>query len=188
MTSYLVVAALESEAVHLPADLPLVITGLGKTQAAVATTRALAAYGDLDGLTVLNVGTAGALRDGLQGLFEPGVVLNHDLNADVLRALGVDPEERLVVGEGDVVLASGDQFVADAVVRERLGQQAHLVDMEAYAVAYAARAFDVPVRIVKHVSDDADSAAMAWPDLVDASARVLGRRVAEILAEETPHR
>jgi adenosylhomocysteine nucleosidase len=178
----LVVAATAAEAAHVPPDLPLVVTGMGKTAAAVATARALAAYDDVSGLTVVNIGTAGALRDGLTGLHEPGVVINHDINADVVRSLGYDPEERLVVGESDVVLATGDVFVTDPLVRDRLALTAHLVDMEGYAVAFAARSFGVPVRLVKHVSDEADESAMDWPSRVEASAVVLGRWLEEWLS------
>ncbi|KRF34502.1 nucleosidase [Nocardioides sp. Soil805] len=170
----LVVAATAAEAAHVPAHLPLVVTGLGKTAAAVATTRALAAYDDVSGLTVVNIGTAGALRPGLSGLHEPGTVLNHDINADIVRSLGYDPEERLEVGESEVVLATGDVFVNDPLVRDRLALTAHLVDMEGYAVAFAARSFGVRVRLVKHVSDAADESAMDWPAQVEASALVLG--------------
>ena len=127
---------------------------MGKTAAAAATARALAAYDDVAGLTVLNIGSAGALRPGLSGIHEPGVVLNHDLSADLVRALGHDPQERLDVGESEVVLATGDVFVSDPAVRDRLAERAHLVDMEGYAVAYAAREAGVPVRLVKHVSDE----------------------------------
>jgi adenosylhomocysteine nucleosidase len=144
VSSYLVVAATSAEAAHVPADLPLVITGMGKVAAASATARALAAYDDIAGLTVLNIGTAGALRPGLSGLFEPGVVLNHDLSADLVRALGHDPQERLAVGSGEVVLATGDVFVTDPAVRDALAERAHLVDMEGYAVAWAAREAGVP--------------------------------------------
>src|SRR3712207_8189119 len=45
-----------------------------------------------------------------------------------------------------------------------LAQRAHLVDMEGYAVAYAASELGVPVRLVKHVSDNADDSALAWVD------------------------
>lgn len=176
---YLVVAATAAEAAHVPADLSLVITGMGKTAAAVATARALADYDDLAGLTVLNIGSAGALRPGLAGVFEPGVVLNHDLSADLVRALGHDPQERLDVGDSDVVLATGDVFVSDPLVRDRLAERAHLVDMEGYAVAYAAREAGVTVRIVKHVSDAADEGAMDWPTLVELSAVELGRWLRE---------
>ena len=175
----LVVAALRAEARYVPAGLRVVVTGLGKVPAASAVTRALAAYDDPSRVTLLNIGTAGALRDGLDGLHEPGVVLNHDMNAEAVRALGIDPRERLVVGDGDVVLASGDVFVTDPVVRERLAEQAHLVDMEGYAVAWACREFGVPVRLVKHVSDNADEGSLDWAALVDGSARSLGAWLVE---------
>jgi adenosylhomocysteine nucleosidase len=169
----LVVAATRAEVAYAPDDVEVVVTGLGKTAAAVGTTRALAGR-DLNGLTVVNLGTAGALRDGLEGLHEVGTVLNHDMNADAVRALGYDPRERLTVGPSEIVLASGDVFVTDPQLREVLAREAHLVDMEGYAVAYACQAFGVPVRLVKHVSDNADAAAMDWPTLVDRSARALG--------------
>lgn len=175
----LVVAATVAEAAHVPSSLPLIITGLGKTAAAASTARALAEYGDLTDLTVVNIGTAGALREGLSGLHEPGVVLNHDLSADLVRALGYDPEERLEVGPSELVLATGDVFVTDPVVRDQLAQRAHLVDMEGYAVAWAARSFGVPVRLVKHVSDAADETAMGWPSVVEASAVALGKWLGE---------
>jgi adenosylhomocysteine nucleosidase len=168
------VAATAAEAAHVPPSMPLVITGLGKTAAAVATARALASQPSLDGLTVINIGTAGSLRDGITGLHEPGVVLNHDINAAIIRSLGYDARERLTVGVSDIVLATGDVFVTDAVVRARLAEQAHLVDMEGYAVAWAAQEFGVPVRLVKHVSDSADESAMDWPGMIEASAVELG--------------
>jgi nucleoside phosphorylase len=157
----------------------VVVTGVGKTAAAVAVSRALAEVDTTD-LTVLNVGTTGALRDGLSGLFLPSTVINHDVNGDAVRAIGLDPQDELPVEGGDgTVLASGDVFVTDPVVRARLAERAHLVDMEAYGVVYACRAYGVPVRVVKHVSDSADAAALDWPALVDASAKVLGDWVSE---------
>ncbi|NLG23021.1 MAG: nucleosidase [Actinomycetales bacterium] len=181
MPRYLVVSATRAEAAHVPRELPVVITGVGKTMAAVATTRALLST-DREGLTVLNVGTAGGLRPESHGLFLPGRVVNHDLSADSLRTMGFDPREELEIpGGDDTVLASGDVFVTDPVVRDTLALRAHLVDMEGYAVAYACAELGVPVRLVKHVSDHADAAAMDWPELVDASARVLGAWVEELL-------
>jgi len=181
----LVVSATRAEAAYVPDGLEVVITGLGKTAAAVAVTRALAGR-DLRGLEVVNIGTAGALHDHLDGLHLPSVVLNHDLNADAIRALGYDPEERLTLGGDGPVLATGDVFVTDPVVRAGLAERADLVDMEGYAVAYACRAMGVPVRLVKHVSDRADEGAMDWPSLVDASARVLGEWLRESCAPSAP--
>ena len=90
--SFLVVAATRAEAAYVPSGVPVVITGMGKTNAAIETTRALLGVGDPTGLTVLNIGSAGALHDGLTGLHRPGVVLNHDLSAEAVRALGYDPQ------------------------------------------------------------------------------------------------
>lgn len=168
--SVLVVIAAAEEARYLPSDVDWVLTGIGKTAAAIATTRAvLTKRPDL----VINAGSAGGLRDGLHGLYEIGEVVNHDLNADAIRALGYDPRERLRLSESDVVLASGDLFVNDAGVRARLAADHHLVDMEGYAVALACLELGVPLRMVKHVSDPADERANDWPTLVDHSAREL---------------
>lgn len=175
------IAATDVEISHVPSAVPRVVTGIGKTAAAVATTEALLDLGrhdhGLEGLTVLNVGTAGALRDGLEGLHLPGTVFNHDINADAIRALGHDPREELVVGGDDTVLASGDLFVTDPVVRTRLAERAHLVDMEGYAVALACARFGVPLTLVKHVSDNADHSARDWATAVEISAEALGEWV-----------
>lgn len=169
MTILVVVAARE-EARYLPADVTWVLTGIGKTQAAIATTRAII---ERQPSLVVNAGSAGALRDDVHGLHEIGEVVNHDLNADAIRSLGFDPRERLRISDSGVVLASGDLFVNDPVVRERLAVEHHLVDMEGYAVALACEELGVPLRMVKHVSDSADEAANDWPTLVDRSAREL---------------
>ncbi len=177
----LVVSATRAEAAYVPSGIEVVVTGLGKTAAATATAQALAGR-DLSRIVVVNIGTAGALRDDVSGLHEPGVVLNHDINADAIRALGYDPKERLLLDAArPTVLATGDVFVTDPVVRARLAEQAHLVDMEGYAVAYAAARFGVPLRMAKHVSDNADEASFDWPAMVDRSARELGRWLQAVL-------
>ena len=167
----LVVVATEAEAEHVPAGMRLVVTGLGKTAAAVVTTQAVLQERPS---RIVNIGSAGALRDGLTGLFEIGTVVNHDMNGDAIRALGYDPLDRLELGASGTVLASGDVFVTDPEVRSRLASYAHLVDMEGYAVAYAARHLGVPATLVKHVSDNADESALDWVDVVAASAEALG--------------
>ena len=107
-------------------------------------------------------------------------MINHDINGDAIRALGYDPVDVLAVDGGDgSVLASGDVFVTDVAVRARLASIAHVVDMEGYGVVYACRRLGVAVRLVKHVSDDADGSATDWPARVGASARALGGWLAE---------
>ena len=172
----LVVSATRPEAAHVPDHLPVLITGIGKVAAAAAVARALAARPEVD--LVVNIGSCGALREGLSGVFEIGRVLNHDLSYDVIRALGYDAEEWLTVGDSAYSLATGDLFVHDTTDRARLAELAHLVDMEGYAVAWACRQAGVPVRLVKHVSDNADETALDWNQVVDRSSRALGEWLA----------
>jgi nucleoside phosphorylase len=171
----LVVVATEAEAEHVPEGMRLVVTGIGKTAAAVATTQAVLQERPSQ---IVNIGSAGALRDRVTGLLEIGTVVNHDMNGDAIRALGYDPLDRLSIGPSGTVLASGDVFVTDPEVRSRLASYAHLVDMEGYAVAYAARHLGVPVAMVKHVSDNADVSALEWASVVSVSARALGEWLA----------
>jgi len=168
--SVLVVIAVAEEARYLPTEFAWTLTGIGKSAAAIATTRAIL---EQRPSLVVNAGTAGALRDGLQGLHEIGTVVNHDMNADAIRALGLDPRERLTLSESELVLASGDVFVNDPAIKSRLAVDHDLVDMEGYAVALACQDLGVPLRMVKHVSDDADESANDWLTAVDRSAREL---------------
>ena len=175
----LVVAALAAEAAHVPSGLEVLLTGVGKVAAAVAVTARLA-VADRGDLQVVNIGTAGALRPGLEGLFRPSRVLNHDISAAELAALGAPTVDELELAGGDgSVLATGDTFVADPVLRDELARRAHLVDMEGFAVASACAHFGVPVRLVKHVSDTADDSAMSWPAALERSARALGAWLGE---------
>lgn len=182
-TDVLVVAATRAEAAQVPTRFPVLVTGMGKVRAAAAVAGALARVPDAEAVHVVNLGTAGALRPGVTGLHVPGTVLNHDLSADAVRQLGDDPQELLDLATGDAgtVLASGDVFVTDPVVRDALALRASLVDMEGYAVAWAARAAGARVTLVKHVSDSADDSAWDWPTQVAASAVVLGQWLEDTL-------
>lgn len=179
----LVVTATKEEARYVPEGVPLLVTGLGKVAAATSVAGWLGAAMPLDpDFEVINIGTAGALQDGVYGLHLPGRIINHDISADLLAGMGIKVEDSLdVIGGTDVVLATGDSFIADPVTRAALAQRAALVDMEAFAVVWACRKAAVRVRVVKHVSDNADTAALSWPELVDASARELGDWVTSYL-------
>ncbi len=172
----LVVSATKSEAAYVPQGYELLITGIGKVSAATAVASALARYEREDLPLVVNIGTAGALHAHHGGLYVPGVVINHDISSTAIRALGHDVADRLVLADGDdSVLATGDAFIADAATRDALAQRADLVDMEGFAIAFAAQAAGATCRLVKYVSDHADDSALDWPAMIDASARELGR-------------
>jgi adenosylhomocysteine nucleosidase len=177
----LLVVAVEQEAVHLPASLPLLVTGVAKVNAAVRVARALADSPTRPDL-VVNVGTAGALHAGMTGTHEIGSVRQHDLDSVLIEQLtGRRDGEVIVLGPGPA-LVTGDVFVTDSALRDALAREADLVDMEGYAVAAACRAFDVPVRLVKHVSDTADEGARrTWVHSVEQSSRALGAWLAQHL-------
>lgn len=156
----------------------MVVTGVGKVSAAVAVTRALSS-GPLPS-EIINIGTAGALKPGLSGTHFISQVVQHDFDSPGIEALtGYRGGAPITLGGQGPVLATGDIFVSDPAVRSLLAQRADLVDMEAYAVASAAAAFGIPVRIIKHVSDEADAGAFrTWQESVDACARALAAFVA----------
>lgn len=170
----LLVLAVKEEAQFLDTDLPVLFTGMGKVNAAVALAGVLA-RGPRP-THVVNLGTAGALRPEWTGTHVVGSVIQHDLDTDLLRTLtGETYGAALPLNADDgPVLATGDAFIADEAARERLAVRAHLVDMEGYALATAAAQAGVPLRIVKHVSDDAGGgAAKSWRESVAGCARAL---------------
>ena len=170
----LLVVALDEEAAGLDDRLPVLVTGPGKVCAATALAGALAAHRPS---SVINIGTAGALRSGLDGIHEIGTVLQHDFDDGAIAALLGRSYGAPIVLRGDgagLVLATGDRFVSGGDLRDRLAGHADLVDMEGYAVAAAARAAGVPVRLVKLVSDEADEdAGTTWARTVADHAHTL---------------
>jgi adenosylhomocysteine nucleosidase len=175
----LLVMAVKEEAQYYDGDLPLLLTGLGKINAGTALAAALAR--EPRPSRVVNLGTAGALRPGWTGTHVIGAVIQHDLDTDLLLQItGETWGQRLELDDREgPTLATGDVFVADPAVRERLAARAALVDMEAYALAAAANRAGVPIRIVKHVSDDATEAAVkTWRETMAESARALAQWVA----------
>ncbi|WP_432558142.1 nucleosidase [Granulicoccus sp. GXG6511] len=173
----LVLVALPQEARYLPADTDLVLTGVGLTKAAVATTRAILdrapAPEQRADLLVVNLGSVGALGPHQEDVFEPSAVINRDVDEEMLRALGFTPDNRIELGGTGPVLGSGDAFVAGGAARQALVGRCDVVDMEGFAIAYACRELGVHLRVIKHISDSADEAALAWTELADRSARAL---------------
>lgn len=171
----LLVVALEEEAVHIHVhELPILVTGVGKVNAAIAVSTILGKHRPS---SIVNLGTAGALRDGVTGTHVISSVIQHDLNdAAIFDLVGIHFGEPISVGsDSGTVLATGDRFISKPEVRERLAKEAHLVDMEGYAIARAARAAGIPVTLVKEVSDQAgEQAAKSWTETLDECSASLG--------------
>ncbi|MCA6091241.1 nucleoside phosphorylase [Streptomyces sp. SCA3-4] len=176
----LLVVAVREEAVHLDGDLPVLLTGIGKVNATAALATVLA-RGERPS-EIINLGTAGALRPGWEGIHEVAKVIQHDLDTPVLRALTGRTYGAPVTltGADGPTLATGDLFVSDPDARARLAEQADLVDMEGYALATVARREGIPLRLIKHVSDEAGAGAdRTWRDSVDGCAKILAEWVRE---------
>ncbi|MGO2520601.1 MAG: phosphorylase family protein [Microbacterium sp.] len=177
----LLVAALESELIAFPEDLPgfdRLVTGPGKLKATYALTRALdtTTYDE-----ILVVGTAGALDETIEsGVHEVNWAFQHDvINEEGIHGEHVSMPQRMHLGDGDISIGTGDSFIDDAdavqLIRSLGGR---LVDMESYAYAWVADQFGVPIRIWKAVSDRAqDDANTTWTEAVTACSHQLRDRL-----------
>lgn len=162
----LLVVALELEAVALRSlDLPLLVTGAGKVNAAVAVATAI---GIARPIELINLGTAGGLKDSISGTHQVSTVLEHDVDDAAIHAIAdVHCSLPINLAREGLILATGDRFIASAEDRQLLAVVADIVDMEGYAIAKAAAAAGVAVTMVKHVSDQADEgASRSWVDSV----------------------
>lgn len=178
VTTTLFVSATREEAAHLPAGTDLLITGVGTLSSAIRLTRELAGRTQLPD-RIINIGTAGALRDDVNGIFEVSYVYQHDFSSDLISQMmgRPHPNGRILPVTGrlpSVRLATGDAFISDTTTRDRLAVNADLCDMEGAAVVAVADSFGIPVTLLKQVSDNADeAAATTWFEAVDAGAREL---------------
>ena len=175
MSEILVFVALEDE---LPAKMVaparVVYTGVGKVNAALAASAALAEFKpDL----AINYGSAGAVTPGLSGLIECGRAVQRDMD---LRPLGTPlgqtygdaPPHDARWDDGPTV-GTGDSFAAEAPELA-----CDLVDMEAFALARACERAGVAFRCLKFVSDAADGgAAEDWEANKAKGARLFAERL-----------
>jgi adenosylhomocysteine nucleosidase len=155
---YIIVTALEDEALGLEKFAPVIHTGIGKVNASIKLYEAILKYQpDL----VLNYGTAGGLTD-LLGLHKVAHFVQIDMD---VRALdfprGVTPltGEELPIKTG-LVLGTGDSFITNAEKQlEGLAVEIDLVDMEGYALNKVCQHHGVAFEAYKYISDSADETA-----------------------------
>ncbi|VXB31532.1 5'-methylthioadenosine nucleosidase [Microbacterium sp. 8M] len=179
----LLVAALASELQAFPAELPgfdRLVTGPGKLKATYGLTRALDATAYEE---VVVVGTAGGVDPCLPGgVYEITAAIQHDVqDLDGVIGQHVSLPPRVATGRDGLVIATGDSFVDDAAVVERIrGLGGVLVDMETYAYVWVADQFGVPIRVLRAISDTAqDGATTVWDETVAACSVQLRERILE---------
>lgn len=157
-------------------DVPHLVTGVGKVNAAVSLASALAG-GAVERVVVL--GTAGVVGDGadrlsLDTVYQVTSLVQHDFS---LPSPAVAPAGEVVLPESQqTTMATGDQFVKDDAQRSHIASLgAHLVDMEGYAYATVCERFGVDLQIFKVPSDFADSSTTdaEWDEIVFEKSRQL---------------
>ena len=164
----LIVSALELE---LPTFWggPVLFTGVGKVRAATALSRYLSHNPHID--TVINYGTAGGIKGVTKGHLYP---VNRFIESD-FRSCAVNlPHKDLIEVDGwldgeHYCCSTQDHFVTDPTELDDApyGDQANLVDMESYALAFVCSQYGVEFKCYKYVSDDADhNAASEWVENV----------------------
>ena len=164
-------------------ELVVVKSGIGKVNAAMCT-QILATYFKVD--TVINTGVAGSLRNEINiGDVVISVdALQHDMDATGFGYKpGVIPRMKTSIFEADKKLidaaeaackkavpeigvfrgrvVSGDQFITDKAVKERLIDlfDGFCTEMEGAAIAQAAYLNEIPFLIIRAISDKADDSA-----------------------------
>ena len=130
-------------------------TGVGKALAAANTALAIARENcDVDRVAIIGYAASTLGRERGE-LVAPRVARYHDcrIPGDFVPEL-TDPHPLL--GHDDAVVWTGDSFVDAKIIAEvkgKYGLKSGLFDMEATAVCQAAELFDLPVVVVKMVSD-----------------------------------
>lgn len=169
-------------------DVVIVRSGIGKVNAAVCT-QILADDYKVD--YIINTGIAGSLRSEIDitDVVISKDVLHHDMDATGfgyepgqiprMDTLAFEADERLVeiaqqacsraipwIGTHVGRVVSGDQFISDKAVKERITKQfgGYCTEMEGAAIAQAAYLNGIPFVIIRAISDKADdSATMDYP-------------------------
>ena len=169
-SSIIVVAALENEIRSdiLPSHVPLIYTGIGKINAAVATLEAIQKFSpDL----IINFGTVGKINKKLHGLIPISKVMQRDMCAEPLAPRGQvpfseKPNEFFSIADG-YVCGTGDSFVTSAddwLHRHGID----VVDMELFAIAAVAHQKKIEWMSYKYISDDAnESSGEEWSKQVN---------------------
>ena len=165
----IVIAALESEikAHSLPDHIPIVYSGIGKINAAIATFQAIQRY---QPQLIINFGTVGKINPTLSGLVTINKVIQRDISAEPLAPRGIVPlsskPNEFIVNTAGYVCGTGDSFVTqhDPWL---IDQGVDVVDMELFAIAAISFEHNVNWISYKYISDAAnEDSAHEWSSKV----------------------
>jgi len=178
----------------------LVRSGIGKVNAAICTQVLVDMYA-VD--YIINVGVAGALSKDLSigDVIVSTDLVQHDMDTSafgdpvgtiprmavsqfpadaelirIAKQAGAEVHAQVVPGR----IASGDQFICDGAVKERIYNlfKAQCVEMEGAAVAHACYLNKIPFVVIRAISDRADdNATVSFDTFVLQAARISGEMV-----------
>ncbi len=164
--NYIIVTALQDEAVGLEKLAPVIHTGIGKVNACIKLYEAILTFSPE---LVINYGTAGGVAN-LIGLHKVAHFVQADMDVRGLNfPRGITPLSNEVLPEKQgIVLGTSDCFITDAKKQlEGLGIDINLVDMEAYALKKVCEHHNVAFEAYKFISDNAnESAGEDWVNAV----------------------
>ena len=112
---------------------------------------------------VINYGTAGSLKDEINGLVECTTFIQRDMDARGLLNFKLgetpfDPISTISFSKEGYICATGDSFV-----NKKLDLECDIVDMEAYALAKICMIYDIEFKCYKYISDYAnDESSIDW--------------------------
>lgn len=150
---------------ELRARITPVMTGVGPVEGAVAATTALAALHRGEALPdlVVSLGSAGSARLQQAQVYQASALAYRDMDATALGfARGVTPFLDLpavlplrlrVPGVPEATLSTGANIVSGAAYATIAED---MVDMESYAILRACQKFDVPLIVLRGISDGAE--------------------------------
>ena len=159
--SLVVIVALEDEfdSKLLSSHIPVIYSGIGKVNAAIATYKAILEFNPR---LIINYGTVGKITKDLSGLITIGSVIQRDMIAEPLSPRGTVPFSKkpntyssLLEGH---LCGTGDSFVTEQdhwLIQNGID----VVDMELFAIASVAHEHQVNWISYKFISDDANEAS-----------------------------
>ena len=155
---------LKSVDAHLPYNIfknqqiVLIESSIGKVSSTLATSLLIERY-SIDRL--INIGLAGALKPITTGsAYFVNSVTQHDAfipfveyQNDMYQKINCLVPDNV---DNSLTLTTGDQFIDNT---NKVTNDADIVDMEGFAVAYVAKKYKLPITVIKGISDDANNSS-----------------------------
>ena len=113
-------------------------TGVGKVNSCIAAVELIK---ERDPTLVVNLGTAGSCRHGIEGIIECGVFKDRDDTNEF------DSKNAIYTNKDLLTISTGDNFISQKV------EDCDVVDMEAYAIAKVCKRYNVDFKCYKYITD-----------------------------------